>query len=174
MSLRCHPQLRCFSHALPTNLLSCLLVGTPMELAGAPVPRQFLLEGERAPGPPRFDLLSPQPQHHQVGHQGNCDRALHPRRILGDLVLPQPDHAFQFFNTELHRPSSQIQCHRQVRGCVRRLVTSSFVWRGLSLRRRRLSTTVTSPTCANCACLAKLQKTRRRARGTTKGTRTWR
>src|SRR5262245_40196712 len=100
------------------QLLLCLLTGTLVHLAGSPVPRQLLFERKRTPGSPGLDLLCPQPQQQQIGHKGYRHRPFHPRRLLGHLVLAQADDALQFFNTELHRPSSEIQCHGQVSGGV--------------------------------------------------------
>src|SRR4051794_648851 len=52
---------------------------------------------------------------------------------------------------------------------IGRLVTSSLVCLGLSLRRRRLRSTVTSPIWRSWACLRKVQKVRCRPVGTSGG-----
>ena len=126
MDLRCQPQWKRFSRALLTDLLSRLLVGRPLQLAGAPVPGQFLLERERTPGTSRLNLFGPQPQQQQIRHHRHGHRAFHPGRLLGDLVLPQAHDALQFLNAEFHGPSSQIECHGQVSGSLRQIGHEQF------------------------------------------------
>jgi hypothetical protein len=83
------------------DLLTRFLSSRPFELPSPHVPSKLLLEGEGTPRAARLDLLGPQPQQQQIGHEGYCHRAFHPCRVLGDLMLPQPYYALQFFDTEL-------------------------------------------------------------------------
>src|SRR5262249_45512278 len=74
----------------------------------------------------------------------------------------------------LDTPTGQRLRYRATVPCAvacGRLVTSTLVCLGLSLRRRLLSTTVTSPTSRSEVRLAKVQKTRYWARLPTKGRR---
>jgi hypothetical protein len=162
MHLRRQSQWGRFKSSLPTDLLSDFLVDHPVQLACTPLPGQLLLERERTPGTAGFDLRGPQPQQQQVRHYGNSHRALHSSGLLGHLVLAQAHDTLEFLDTEFHRPASQTEGTVRCAVACGRLDTSSLVYLGLSLCRRRLNTTVTSPTCANCACLANVQKARRR------------
>src|ERR687895_457111 len=153
------------------DLLKSFLLSGAFDLLGACVPREFLLEREDAPRCSWLDMLGLQAQHYQICHERDGHRSFHSRGILSDLCMPQAQSTFQFLKTDLHRPSS-INATTMRAVAIGRLVTSSLVCLGLSLRRRRLRITVTSPRWRSWACLTKVQKVRCRPVGTSGGTRT--
>ena len=126
MFLCCQPQWERFSRPLSTDLLSCFLPDSPVQLASAPLPCQLLLERERTPGTAGFDLRGPQPQQQQVGHHRYRHRALHSSGILRHLRLAQAHDTLEFFDTEFDRPSAQIAGHAQVSCCLRQIGREPF------------------------------------------------
>src|SRR5918998_222348 len=93
---------------------SFLLSGA-FDLLGACVPSEFLLEREDAPRGSWLDMLGLQAQHYQIRHKRNGHRSFHSRGILSDLCMPQTQSAFQFLETDLHRPSSKINRYHYAR-----------------------------------------------------------
>jgi hypothetical protein len=126
MDSRCKPHRNLLRNKVQANLLASFLTGIPVQLASTPVPRQLPLERERTPGTPRCDRLGPQPQQQQIRHEGHSHRVLHPRCLLGDLVLPQPDDPFQFLDTEFYRPSSEVDCDGYVSSGLRQIGHEQF------------------------------------------------
>src|SRR2546426_11565299 len=108
------PQLGLFCNESQLDLLTRLLARSPLELPSAHLPGKTLLEGEGTPRAARSNLLCAQAQQQQISHEGDRNRALHPCRVLGDLVLAQPYHSFQFLDAEFDWPSPEIDCHRHV------------------------------------------------------------
>src|SRR5215475_1895583 len=96
----CKPQLRLLGRESQLHLLTCFVARHPFKLACTHLPGQLLLEGERTPGRPWFDLLGTQPQQQQISHEGDGHRALHSPGVLSDLLLSQPGHSLEFFEAE--------------------------------------------------------------------------
>src|SRR5919201_2212371 len=91
-----------------SNRLKCLLLGGTFDLLGADVPSEFPLEREDAPRGSWLNRLGLQAQHYQIRHKRDGHRSFHSRGILSDLCMPQAQSAFQFPETDLHRPPSKI------------------------------------------------------------------
>lgn len=126
MDLRSKSQWNLLGGRPRAKLLSRFLTCHSFELAAPPLPGKLLLEGEGAPRSPRLNLLGAPAQPQQIRHEGHGHRALSPCRVLGDLVLAQPDDAFQFLDPEFDRPSSQIECHSPGSGGLRQMGHEQF------------------------------------------------
>jgi hypothetical protein len=94
-----------------SDRLKCLLLGGTFDLLSTDFPSEFLLEREDAPRGSWLDMLGLQAQHYQIRHECDGRRSFHSRDILRDLCMPQAQSAFQFLKTDLHRPSSKINCY---------------------------------------------------------------
>jgi len=116
MFLRCQSQWGRFSRLVPTNLLSCFLPDSPVQLGHPPLPCQLLLERQCTPGTARLALFGAQSQQPQVGHPGYRHRTLHPGGILRHLRLAQAYDTLEFLDAECHRPASEREGHGQGRG----------------------------------------------------------
>ena len=109
-----------------SDRFKCLLLGGAFDLLGACVPREFLLEREDAPRGSWLDMLGLQAQHYQVRHERDSHGSFHSRSIFGDLCMPQTQTAFQFLETDLHRPSSEINHYHYARCCHREIGHEQF------------------------------------------------
>src|ERR1041385_4945147 len=109
-------------HSEPrADLLTGFLPSGAFELLGSHLPGELLLEGECTPGTAWFDLLGPQPQQQQIGHDGDRDRALDARRIFCDLMLAQAHPPLQLLNAKFHGPSSEVARHGRVSCSLRQI-----------------------------------------------------
>src|SRR5215472_8474544 len=97
---------------LPADLV---LSGT-LEVLQAHLPGEVLFEGEGTPGLARTNVLGPHPQQDQIGYQGYCYRALDPGSVLGHLVLSHAYHFLPFLEEQFHRPASEVDGRRLMRG----------------------------------------------------------
>jgi hypothetical protein len=71
-------------------------------------PGKGALQTKRAPRPVCEDIFGVQLEQEQIGHDRHRDRALHPIDFLGDLMLAQAHHPFEFVHQQLDLPPSQV------------------------------------------------------------------
>src|SRR5919204_5366376 len=108
------------------DLLKSFLLSGAFDLLGADVPSEFPLEREDAPRGSWLNRLGLQAQHYQIRHKRDGHRSFHSRGILSDLCMPQAQSAFQFPETDLHRPPSKINRYHYVRCCHREIGHKQF------------------------------------------------
>src|SRR5918996_5792301 len=108
------------------DLLKSFLLSGTFNLLGTDVPSEFLLEREDAPCCSWLDMLGLQAQRYQIRHEREGHGSFHSRGIVGDLCLPQAPTAFQFLETDLHRPPSEINRYHYARGCHREIGHEQF------------------------------------------------
>jgi hypothetical protein len=93
--------LRGFAHVEP---LPSHLTGRTRALRLDDLPGKRPLQAKRAPQPVCRDVLGPQLQQAQRGHERHRHRALDAVRLVGNLMRPQAHDPLPFFAPQLHPP----------------------------------------------------------------------